>query len=176
MNWDKRISIKISLLHRLDHFPCWETGRKKYLKSWQWNWVMWNYKKCYLQLQFILLLKYRGHKITDQKFKFFTFSREEALARDKICCSDNLDMFEFQWSCRPFVLPTSFYFEFPPFFLVSRENPLMIAAIFGSNREVFVSDGCIRNVPIFNTEVGQRCFEVMPCDTAVFSLKSSSKM
>ena len=51
----------------------------------------------------------------------------------------------------------------------------MIASIFGNNREIFVSDGCIRNIPIFNTEVGQRCFEVMPCDTAVFSLKALQK-
>ena len=42
-------------------------------------------------------------KITHQKFRFFTFSREEALALDRICCSDNLDMLYFNY-CDRFTL------------------------------------------------------------------------
>ena len=50
---------------------------------------------------------------TYQKFRFLTFSREEALALAKICCSDNLDIMYFKSISA--IVRLCFQCIFPPF-------------------------------------------------------------
>lgn len=56
---------------------------------------LWRHTFCLLSRQFLCCTKII-HSLTHQKFRFFTFSRDDALALDKICCSDNVDMLYFQ--------------------------------------------------------------------------------
>ena len=53
---------------------------------------LWHLKSRTLQSTFLIL----SDHFTYQKFRFLTFSKEEALALAKICCSDNLDIMYFK--------------------------------------------------------------------------------
>lgn len=89
--------------------------------------------------------------LTHQKFRFFTFSREDARALDRICCSDNLDMLYLNYFDRSFFLFCSYSAAaFRHFFEVYRGIPLTRSFfIFGTARMTFGNHEKYRTFPIF---------------------------
>lgn len=82
---------KITTLTSLRSLPL---QRKRTLKYETMTTEIWRHAFCLL-CQFPRYGIKNNHSLPHQKFRFFTFSRDDALALDRICCSDNVDMLYF---------------------------------------------------------------------------------